>query len=207
MKKYSIDLTRFRVASVLILGSIMTVGCAGNSAKPSSSIPVEPVAAVDTTSEINQSKTSPDAIAAITTEHELAITEPVKEPERFPYTDISAKGQPKQMKFFFGFDKSSLDETDKIIIKEHARFMIDNPGLIMQISGHTDKHGAREYNEYLSKQRASEVAKIMISEGVPESQLVIKALANDKPLLEAEDSRKNRRVELEYQELNVVSNQ
>ena len=206
MKNYSISLTRLNILSVVILGGAVMMGCAGNSTRPSSTM-VEPVAKADKSMDDNVAQIKPEAIKVNTTLKDSVVAETNEAAEKYPQVDISENEQPKQMKFFFGFDKTSLDEADKKAIKQHARFMIDNPGLILQISGHTDKHGPREYNEYLSKQRASEVAKIMISAGVPESQLVIKAMADDQPLKDVKDTRKNRRVELEYQELNLVSTQ
>lgn len=180
------------------------MGCAGNSTRPSSAM-AGPVAKAETIKEVKPTQGKPEALTAKAPVENSEVIVDNGAVEKFPQIDISKNEQPKIMKFFFGFDKTSLDETDKNTIEQHARFMLDNPGLMMQISGHTDKHGPRTYNEYLSKQRASEVAKIMINAGVPESQLVIKALADDKPLADASESRKNRRVELEYQELNLVS--
>jgi len=204
MKKYTTELTRLNMLSVVILGGAVLMGCAGNSTRPSSAM-AGPVAKAETIKEVKPTQGKPEALTAKAPVENSEVIVDNGAVEKFPQIDISKNEQPKIMKFFFGFDKTSLDETDKKTIEQHARFMLDNPGLIMQISGHTDKHGPRAYNEYLSKQRASEVAKIMINAGVPESQLMIKALADDKPLADASESRKNRRVELEYQELNLVS--
>jgi peptidoglycan-associated lipoprotein len=204
MKKYTTELTRLSMLSVVILGGTVLIGCAGNSTMPSSAIS-GPVAKAESIEDVKPTQGNSEAITVKAQVENSEVIVDNGTVEKFPQIDISKNEQPKQMKFFFGFDRTSLDETDKKAIEQHARFMIDNPGLIMQISGHTDKHGARAYNEYLSKQRASEVAKIMINAGVPESQLVIKALADDQPLTDASETRKNRRVELEYQELNLVS--
>ena len=89
---------------------------------------------------------------------------------------------------------------------KHARFLVDNPEMVLKIQGHTDHHGPKVYNEYLSKKRSEAVAKILIDQGVQESQLKIIAMANEAPLTDAEDTRLNRRVELEYSEMNLVSN-
>jgi len=204
MKKYATELTRLSMLSVVILGGTVLMGCAGNSTRPSSAI-AGPVAKAESIKHEKPAQDNPETITAKAPAENTVVPVNNGAIEKFPQIDISKNEQPTKMKFFFGFNKTSLDEMDKEAIEQHARFMIDNPGLIMQISGHTDKHGPRAYNEYLSKQRASEVAKIMINAGVPESQLVIKAMADDKPLTDASEPRKNRRVEIEYQELNLVS--
>ncbi len=189
MEINSINLTRIGYASVLMLCGLLTVGCAGNAAKPVNTVTAHKQEAIKMEKEIN-----------------IAMTKSAEEVSKFPGIDISENTQPKQMAFFFRFDKATLDAADVEVIKQHAKFMLDNPGLLLKIDGHTDQHGPHAYNEYLSKKRADEVVKILISEGVTESQLVISALASDQPLQGESDKRKNRRVELEYNELNLVSN-
>ena len=102
-------------------------------------------------------------------------------------------------------NKTVLDEKDKEILKEHARFLKANPTLVLEINGHTDSKGPHQYNEFLSKLRAESVATVLIAEGITRSQLVINALADDKPLAEKTDPGKNRRVELQYDDMNMVS--
>lgn len=206
MKKTIFKLTPLATVSVVILGAAMIVGCAGNGVKP-----VAPQSGIETAEAIKLVEQTGDITPArqesVQPEQETntVMTENVEQKDKFPAIEISDRIQPEQLTFYFGFDKTSLSESDVEVIKQHAKFMRDNPGLILQINGHTDHHGERAYNEYLSKQRASEVAKILLAEGVTESQLVINALADDKPLQGESDKRKNRRVELEYQELNLVS--
>jgi peptidoglycan-associated lipoprotein len=203
MKDKSTSLTRFWMPGVLLMGSMVMAGCAGNSVKPASTS-MAPIASNAHSSETQANTNNTEAVV---TNKELSMPETTDSAEKYPQIDISENTQPDKKRFFFAFDKTQLGDTDIEIIRQHARFMIDNPGLLMKISGHTDKSGPREYNEYLSKQRASEVAKILISEGVPESQLVIKARADEEPLQNVAEAHKNRRVELEYQELNLVSTQ
>lgn len=113
--------------------------------------------------------------------------------------------QPTQMSFYFGFNKTELNDQDKATLKEHARFLKANPSLVLEINGHTDNKGPHAYNEFLSKLRAESVAKVLIGEGIARSQLVINALADDKPLSDNTDPGKNRRVELQYDETNMLS--
>lgn len=203
MKHQSTGLTYIWIPGVVLVGSMIMAGCAGNSVKPTPTTMAPIASNIDSSKE--QKKPEPN-VAAVT-EKESSMPEPSDTAEKYPQIDISENTQPGKNRFFFGFDKTKLEDSDIEIIRQHARFMLDNPGLILQISGHTDKSGPREYNEYLSKQRASQVAKILIAEGVPESQMVIKARADEDPLQNVAEAHKNRRVELEYQELNLVSSQ
>lgn len=210
MQNNSSTLTRLFVPGVVMLCATLTVGCASNRASTEAKQP-ENVAMQDKPVESTQVESQPAVMVPVpdtkpADSTQLTSEESRQESKRLPQVKTGEHVQPEQMIFFFKFDQSALAEKDIEVIKQHARFMLDNPGLILQISGHTDQHGPRVYNEYLSKQRAAQVARIMITAGVPESQLLIKALADAQPLADNENTRKNRRVELEYQELNVVSN-
>jgi outer membrane protein OmpA-like peptidoglycan-associated protein len=124
----------------------------------------------------------------------------------YPDIDIEVTPKPEQLSFQFGFDKAELGEEDKAIIKQHAKYLIDNPEVIVKVVGHTDHNGPKAYNEYLSKKRAEAVAAILLAEGVMESQIDIKAMADEKPLETAQHASDNRRVELEFEQVNLVSN-
>jgi peptidoglycan-associated lipoprotein len=147
-----------------------------------------------------------NAVEVSSTTPEQATDNPQGANLVYPYIDIKDNSQPEQLTFQFGFDKSQLSEEDREVVKQHARYLLDNPGMIIKIQGHTDSLGPHTYNQYLSKKRAEAVANIMIAEGVPESQLEIEAMADEAPLADAEDARKNRRVELEYNEVSLVKN-
>lgn len=206
MKQKVIDQSTIRNLCIVAFCSTLAIGCASNNVKPAKSgIEIKPGENITETSLVSP---APDQ-----TEQSVTAVNQVSEPEqeiadestKFPGIDISSDTQPEKTTFYFGFDKSTLEEPDIDVIKQHAKFMLDNPGLILNINGHTDQYGPQAYNEYLSKKRAEEVASIMIAEGVPESQLVINANGDRKPLQNVSDKRKNRRVELEYSEINLVS--
>lgn len=195
-----------------LAAGVLTVGCAGNGAKKTQTAEVKPSAPVitvvqnetptETTVQETMQEEAPIVIAEDTT-----ITENSAAPViQYPDVDTSENTQPEQLSFQFGFDKSELSEEDKEIVMKHARFLVDNPEMVLKIQGHTDHLGPKAYNEYLSKKRSEAVAKILIDQGVQESQLKIIAMANEAPLADTEDTHLNRRVELEYSEMNLVSN-
>jgi peptidoglycan-associated lipoprotein len=195
-----------------LAAGVLTVGCAGNGAKKTQTAEVTPtapiitVAQTETPTETKVQETVQEE-APIVIAEDATITENSAAPViEYPDVDTSENTQPEQLSFQFGFDKSELSKEDKEIVMKHARFLVDNPEMVLKIQGHTDHHGPKVYNEYLSKKRSEAVAKILIDQGVQESQLKIIAMANEAPLTDAEDTRLNRRVELEYSEMNLVSN-
>lgn len=112
---------------------------------------------------------------------------------------------PDQSVFYFGFNKTELSDDDIDTLQEHALYLQKNSNLIAEIDGHTDFHGPHAYNEQLSKKRAESVAKVLIESGVSQSQIVINALADNKPMECKGDTRHNRRVELHYKEPHIAS--
>ncbi|MGP4845039.1 OmpA family protein [Marinobacter sp. 1Y8] len=106
--------------------------------------------------------------------------------------------KPHRMKFHFAFDKHRLSDEDKTILVEHAAYLKAHPEVSVRINGHTDSHGADEYNEFLSRLRANTAAKILKAEGIDEKRIEVVGWGNHKPLTNPEDSAANRRLELEY---------
>ena len=213
MYTHEYKLKQLRTLGIILTCGALAAGCAGNSVKPMSQDTGPIATAPESTAPIASSEANPvettatdsatatvdDTQAATTQTPELATDESAGKQE------VSTVQQPAQMTFYFGFNKTQLDDQDKDILKQHARFLKANPSLVLEINGHTDHKGPHAYNEYLSKQRAESVAKVLIAEGIPRSQLVINALADNKPLADQKDPGKNRRVELQYDEMNMVS--
>ena len=76
------------------------------------------------------------------------------------------------------------------------------PGEVtVQIEGHTDERGGREYNLALGQKRAEAVQRALVLMGVPESQVEAVSYGKEKPAAQGADEAafaKNRRVELKY---------
>ncbi|MDR1725379.1 MAG: OmpA family protein [Bacteroidales bacterium] len=73
-----------------------------------------------------------------------------------------------------------------------------NPKIKIEISGHTDNTGSKEYNQILSERRAKSIVDYLISQGVSSMQLAFKGYGQDKPIATndtAEGRAKNRRTE------------
>ncbi|NMT62552.1 OmpA family protein [Marinobacter orientalis] len=114
---------------------------------------------------------------------------------------LDADGSPRKphrLRFHYGFNKHRLDDQDQAILRQHADYLRHNPGVKVRIHGHADNFGVGEYNHFLSRLRAGSAAKVLIREGVRESQILVSGWGSERPLARPEDHAANRRLELEY---------
>jgi outer membrane protein OmpA-like peptidoglycan-associated protein/tetratricopeptide (TPR) repeat protein len=98
----------------------------------------------------------------------------------------------------FDFASAKLRETSFIALDKIAAYIIQNPTMKVEISGHTDNKGSKEINQKLSEDRAKAVVDYLLSKDVPKDQLVYQGYAFEKPIdtNETEEGRqRNRRVE------------
>ena len=72
---------------------------------------------------------------------------------------------------FFETDSFSLKPESMGQLKEIVDFMTKNPGLMIEIGGHTDLQGSENYNLILSGKRAEAVVKYLIGNGISSSKL------------------------------------
>lgn len=99
----------------------------------------------------------------------------------------------------FDFNKAELKVGSERVLVEMVRLMKNYPDLKIEIQGHTDNVGGREYNLDLSENRAQTVRDFLLLYGIEPSRMIIKGYGFDVPLAgnETEEGRAlNRRVEL-----------
>ena len=65
----------------------------------------------------------------------------------------------------FEFDKATLTNEGKEMLKQNIQIMKDNPKLKVRIAGYTSASGTHEYNQSLSERRADAVMAYLIHEG------------------------------------------
>ncbi|MGH8493895.1 MAG: peptidoglycan-associated lipoprotein Pal [Moraxellaceae bacterium] len=103
--------------------------------------------------------------------------------------------------FHFDYDSTSIASSDFEALKAHAAYLAKNPSARVQVGGHTDERGTREYNMALGERRAKSVAAFLSSNGAKSSQLEVISYGEEKPVASGESDdawAQNRRVELEY---------
>jgi len=118
---------------------------------------------------------------------------------------VSLASMPQEQLIGFAFDQAEVNEQYQELLKQHAQYLSENTNLTLEISGHTDSYGPKEYNQYLSTKRAEEVAKLLMEYGAPGDRIMVKGNADDEPLVSATTQRELRRVELDYQDQRLVS--
>jgi flagellar motor protein MotB len=74
--------------------------------------------------------------------------------------------------FFFDFDKSDMKPEYFVQLDELVSAMKEFPGVVFEISGHTDERGSDKYNMKLSQERANYVKGLLIERGMSPNELV-----------------------------------
>jgi len=99
--------------------------------------------------------------------------------------------------FYFDFDKSDVKAPAMDALKAHATYLKLNANAKVNLAGHADERGTREYNLALGERRGKAVAQVLMSEGVAASQIEVISYGEEKPA-DFSNHAKNRRVELSY---------
>lgn len=103
--------------------------------------------------------------------------------------------------YYFGYDDANLQDDAINSLKAHALYLGKNSSARVQVNGHADERGTREYNMALAERRAKAVAAFLTGNGARASQLEVVSYGEEKPAVAGEGEEawaKNRRVELEY---------
>jgi peptidoglycan-associated lipoprotein len=103
--------------------------------------------------------------------------------------------------FYFDFDKSDVSAEAMDALKAHAVYLTANTDAKVNLAGHADERGTREYNLALGERRGKAVASVLLAEGVAPSQIEVISYGEEKPAVlgtSEADMAKNRRVELSY---------
>jgi len=95
--------------------------------------------------------------------------------------------------------KATLTRQARVILRDVASQLVENPQYKVQVSGHTDIRGTRARNLRLSLARARTVETFLEANGVPPAQVTAKGFGPDVPIASNKTPAgraKNRRVEL-----------
>ena len=103
-----------------------------------------------------------------------------------------------KLNFRFEFNKVDLTEANKNSLNELVDLLHDDPNLRVEIIGHTDDVGSREFNQKLSERRALVVRNYLMSQGIEVSRTKLLGYGEDRPIVpnnSASNRALNRRVE------------
>ena len=110
-----------------------------------------------------------------------------------PDTSISLPG------VNFRYDSWELTRAARAILDRVAGILVQYPPLQLEVAGHTDAQGDRDYNRWLSEQRAKAVREYLTTRGVSPANITARGYGSEQPIADnstREGLLKNRRVEL-----------
>ncbi len=133
----------------------------------------------------------------------------VQEPETrngYDDTDGCPDEVPKSVKqytgviqgIFFDFNKDTIAASSAPALDAAAKIFQEFPDLRVEITGHADGIGSREYNIQLSERRAEAVKRYLVGKGIPAGRIETRGAGPDAPIddNQSEAGRaKNRRIE------------
>ena len=100
---------------------------------------------------------------------------------------------------YFDFDSDVVKEEYRPLIDLHAKRLNANKKAALNLEGHTDERGGREYNLALGQRRAEAVAKSLTLLGVSANQVEAVSFGKERPAAQGSNEEawaKNRRVEI-----------
>ena len=124
------------------------------------------------------------------------------EGEDLTFEEHFVDGKLTEVVFYFGFDRSDLNDTVYEVLKAHAEYLVNNSNARLRIEGHTDERGSREYNIALGERRAKALEHALLLDGVSKGQISIVSYGEEKPAVYGHDEsawRYNRRGILVYE--------
>jgi len=108
---------------------------------------------------------------------------------------------------FFDIGKTDLKNESIGELEQILNLMENNPGVKLQINGHTDNSGDPQTNKTLSLKRAETVMSFLITRGVNSSRLKAVGYGEERPIVSNDDEQGgraiNRRTEIEVLENQV----
>jgi peptidoglycan-associated lipoprotein len=102
---------------------------------------------------------------------------------------------------YFEYDSFALLPEARAVLERNAAHLQANKQFKVQLEGHTDERGGREYNLALGQKRAETVRRALTLLGVSDAQLEAVSFGKEKPSAQGADEAafaKNRRVEIKY---------
>jgi outer membrane protein OmpA-like peptidoglycan-associated protein len=112
-----------------------------------------------------------------------------------PLQKIEIGGMVVLNNIFFETNKFDLLPESRTELGQLIAFLKENPGVSIEIAGHTDNVGDDSSNQALSESRAKTVFDYLVSNKVPAPKLSFKGYGESRPLNDnsSEENRKNNR--------------
>ena len=123
-----------------------------------------------------------------------------KSPTNSQNTGVASTSAEENTRFlFFSLNSSDLQESAVPYLRETATQLKANPSLNVELVGHADDTGGKDYNLKLSIERAQAAKSFLLEQGIEEGRIISYGRGSTQPLSEGESTeakQKNRRVEI-----------
>ena len=106
---------------------------------------------------------------------------------------------------FYDFDKFDLKDESMAELGKLISFLNKNPKIKIEVGGHTDNVGGKQYNQQLSEKRSKAVYDYLVQKGIAIARLEFKGYGDAKPVADntTEQGRsQNRRTEFTIMSVN-----
>lgn len=116
---------------------------------------------------------------------------------------MGADGQPVGVAriIYFDYDSFVVKPEFQSVLETNARILNTNRQRRVQLEGHTDERGGREYNLALGQKRSEAIKRALGLLGVSDTQMEAVSFGEEKPAVQGSDESalaRNRRVEITY---------
>jgi outer membrane protein OmpA-like peptidoglycan-associated protein len=122
---------------------------------------------------------------------------------------VAAGSKVVMKNIFFDIGKAELKNESRGELEHILDLMENNPGVKLQINGHTDNSGNAQTNKTLSTHRAETVVAFLIARGVDAARLKAVGYGHEKPIVSNDDEQGgraiNRRTEIEVLENQTIA--
>jgi len=88
---------------------------------------------------------------------------------------------------FFDYNEYALKDEGRATLQRQAAWMKKYPSVVVQVEGHCDERGTREYNLALGERRANSVKNYLVALGVDANRLQTISYGKERPAVEGHD--------------------
>ena len=100
---------------------------------------------------------------------------------------------------YFDYGTARLKDSSNPELQKLLRVLRENPSYMIEISGHTDSFGSKNFNQWLSERRAQAIVDYLVKNGENAKRLIVVGYGEDRPIASNDDEEAgrelNRRVE------------
>jgi len=82
---------------------------------------------------------------------------------------------------FFDTDRSTIRADQRPVLERQVAWMQRNPSVTVQVEGHADERGTREYNLALGQRRANAARDVLVAGGVAGARVATISYGKDRP--------------------------